>query len=135
MQEARLWQHQASMGRRLLVIGSLFRLAVGIGYLFAPDTMARRGFAPDIRAHANGRMITRGFGALHVGVAAGTLQAAARDTGCREVALVNLVCALGDTTATLLERRARGDWDATVAGSVPVDVLDIAWWTNSLRYL
>jgi hypothetical protein len=80
-------------------------------------------------------MSTRGFGALHLGIAMGTLLAAARNKGCREVAVVNLMCALGDTAATLLERRARGSWEAVVLGSVPVDIADVAWWTNALRYV
>jgi hypothetical protein len=48
--------------------------------------------------------------------------------------VLNLACALGDTAATLLERRDRGAWEPIVLGSVPVDVIDAAWWTNALRY-
>jgi hypothetical protein len=119
----------------LLGIGSLFRLAVGAGYLVAPEHMSRKGIAPDVRGHPNGRMSARGFGALHVGIAAATLRAAVRGEGCREFALLNLGCGLGDTVATVLERRDRGSWDPVVAGSVPIDVLDVAWWTNVLRRL
>lgn len=107
-------------GRLLLALGSTFRLAVGVGYLVAPDGMARRRLAPDVRGHADGRMSTRGFGALHLGIAIGTLRAAVRNEGCREVAALNLVSALGDTAATLLERRDRGTWERVVLGSVPV---------------
>jgi hypothetical protein len=119
----------------LLALGSLFRLAAGAGYLAQPEAMARLGLAPDIRRHPNGRMSTRGFGALHCGVALGTMGAAARRKGCREVATLNLVCALGDTAATLLERRDRGEWDRVVLGSLPVDVVDVAWWANALRHV
>lgn len=122
-------------GRLFLGLGSLFRLAVGAGYLASPEEMARRRLAPDIRGHPDGRMATRGFGALHLGVAVGTLRAAARNKSCRELAVLNLVCALGDTAATLLERRDRGKWEPVVLGSVPVDLLDVAWWMNALRYL
>jgi hypothetical protein len=122
-------------GRLLLGVGSLFRLAVGVGYLGKPDAMARRGLAPDVRGHPDGRMSTRGFGALHIGIAVATLRGAVRDEGCRELAVLNLICALGDAAATLLERRARGRWEAVVLGSVPVDVLDAAWWTNALRHV
>jgi hypothetical protein len=122
-------------GRLLLTLGSLFRLAVGVGYLAGPDEMARRQLAPDIRGHPNGRMSTRGFGALHLGIALGTLRAAARDEGCRDAAVLNLICSLGDSAATLLERGDRGRWDRVVLGSVPVDVLDVMWWANALRYL
>ena len=122
-------------GRVLLALGSLFRLAVGAGYLAAPEGMAHRQLAPDIRGHPEGRMSTRGFGALHVGIAAGTLGAAARNQGCRDVAVLNLVCAIGDTVATLLERRDRGSWERVVLGSVPVDLIDVAWWTNALRHV
>ena len=122
-------------GRLLLAVGSLFRLGVGAGYLAAPEGMATRQLAPDIRGHSDGRMSARGFGALHLGVAIGTLSAAARNKGCREVAVLNLACALGDTTATLLERRDRGRWERVVLGSLPVDLLDVAWWTNALRFV
>ena len=122
-------------GRRLLALGSLFRLAVGTGYLVAPEAMASRRLAPDIRGHANGRMSTRGFGALHLGVAIGTIRAAARDEGCRAVASLNLICALGDTATTLLERRDRGKWERVVLGSLPIDLVDVAWWANVLRYV
>jgi uncharacterized protein YjeT (DUF2065 family) len=122
------------MGRLLLAVGSLLRLAVGVGYLIAPDGMARRRLAPDIVGHPDGRMSTRGFGALHAGIAVGTLRAAVRNEGCREVAVLNLVCALGDTAATVLERQARGGWERVVLGSVPVDLLDVAWWMNAQRW-
>jgi hypothetical protein len=123
------------MGRVLLAVGSLFRVAVGAGYLAVPETMADRQLAPNVRGHPDGRMSTRGFGALHLGVAIGTLLAAARNRGCREIAVLNLACALGDTAATLLERRDRGKWERVVLGSVPVDLVDVAWWTNALRHV
>lgn len=122
-------------GRLLLGLGSLFRLAVGAGYLASPEAMAGRRLAPDIRGHPDGRMGTRGFGGLHLGIAIGTLRAAVRNKGCRELAVLNVVCALGDTAATLLEWRDRGRWEPVVLGSVPVDLLDVAWWTNALRYV
>lgn len=122
-------------GRVLLALGSLFRLVVGAGYLVAPERMAAGQLAPDIRDHPDGRMSTRGFGALHLGVAMGTLRAAVRGEGCREVVALNLACALGDTAATLLERRDRGRWERVVLGSVPVDLLDVAWWMNARRYV
>ncbi len=108
---------------------------MGAGYLLAPEEMSRRGFAPDIRGHADGRMSTRGFGALHLGIAAATLRSAIRGEGARELAILNLLCGLGDTAATLLERRERGAWDPVVLGSVPVDALDVGWWVNVLRRL
>jgi hypothetical protein len=55
--------------------------------------------------------------------------------GGRGATLLNLLCALGDTVATLLERRDRGSWERAVLGSVPVDAVDVAWWTNALRYV
>jgi hypothetical protein len=58
--------------------GSLFRLAVGSGYLLAPEAMTRRGLAPDVRDQPEGRMSTRGFGALHLGVGLATPRDAAR---------------------------------------------------------
>ena len=82
-------------GRLLLGLGSLVRLAVGVGYLTNPEAMARRGLAPDIRGDPDGRMSTRGFGALHTGIAMATLRAAARNKSCRELAVLNLGCALG----------------------------------------
>jgi hypothetical protein len=122
-------------GRLLLGLGSLLRLTVGAGYLAKPEAMGRHGLAPDIRGHLDGRMSARGFGALHLGIAVATLRAAIRNEGCRELAALNLACALGDTAATLLERRDRGGWDRVVLGSVPVDVVDAAWWANALRHL
>jgi hypothetical protein len=121
-------------GRLFLGLGSLFRLAVGIGYLTKPEMMARHRLAPDIRGHPDGRMSTRGFGALHTGIAVATLRAAARDESCRELAILNLGCALGDTVATLLERSDRGAWEPVVLGSLPVDLVDLAWWANVLRH-
>jgi hypothetical protein len=97
--------------------------------------MARRRLAPDIRGDPEGRMSTRGFGALHIGVAPATLGAAVRGRSCRELAQVNLGCAVGDMLATVLERRSRGRWDRVVLGSVPVDLVDVAWWAGALRAL
>ena len=82
-------------GRALLAMGSLFRLAVGAGYLTIPEAMAAHRLAPDIRGHPDGRMSTRGFGALHLGIAITTLRAATRNIACREVVVLNLLCALG----------------------------------------
>jgi hypothetical protein len=61
------------------------------------------------------------------------VHAAALGRGYRELAVLNLMCALGDTAATVLERRERGAWEPAVAGSVPIDVIDVAWWVNALR--
>ncbi len=107
---------------------------VGVAQLVWCEAPAHAG-PRCIRGHSDGRMSTRGFGALHIGIALGTLRAAARNESCRELALLNLACALGDTAATLLERRERGAWDPVVRGSVSVDVVDVAWWTNALRYV
>jgi hypothetical protein len=45
------------------------------------------------------------------------------------------MCALGDTAATLLERRDRGRWERVVVGSIPVDIADVIWWANALRHV
>jgi hypothetical protein len=82
--------------RAYLGIGGTFRLCVGAGYLLAPEVVAGR-IAPDVRGNPDGRMSLRGFGALHVGVAIASLRAAAREETCRDAALLNLACAIGDT--------------------------------------
>ena len=53
--------------------------------------------------------------------------------GCQDLALLNRACAIGDTTATFLERRDRGQWEGAVLGSVPIDILDVTWWLNASR--
>jgi hypothetical protein len=58
-----------------------------------------------------------------------------RGRSCRELAEVNLDCAVGDALATVLERRSRGRCDRVVLGSVPVDLIDVAWWAGALRSL
>lgn len=127
-----LVMESSSRSRFLLALGSLVRLAVGMGYLFAPERVAGR-LAPDISGSPDGRMSLRGFGALHCGVAAGSLYGAVRGEATRALAVLNLACAIGDTTATLLERRDRGAWEPSVLGSVPIDVGDVMWWLNVLR--
>ena len=120
--------------RSLMIVGSLFRAAVGAGYLFAPASMGRLGLAPDTRDSDDGRMSLRGFGALHSAVAFQTLRGALRGDaeGSDELAL-NLACAVGDTVATVLEWRTRAKPDRVVVGSLPLDIVDIVWWTVALR--
>jgi hypothetical protein len=122
-------------GRSLMGAGALTRLAYGAGALFAPEAMCARRLAPDIRGHADGRMDFRGFGGLHVSIAALTLRAALQNRNTRLLLGLSLGCELSDLTATLLELRARGRADPTVRASLLLATVGLATWTTALRAL
>jgi hypothetical protein len=123
------------IGRLLLGAGALVRLSYGTGALLAPDAMAARRLAPDVRGHPDGRMDFRGFGALHVNVALLTLYAAFRGWEPRTVAKLNLGCELVDTGTGLLEWRDRGQADRMVVGSLVLSLVGVANWATALRAL
>ncbi len=122
-------------GRSLTGAGALTRLAYGAGALFAPEAMCAHRLAPDIRGHADGRMDFRGFGGLHISIAALTLRAALQNRNTRLLLGLSVGCELSDMAATLLELRARGRADPTVRGSLILATVGLATWTTALRAL
>ncbi len=124
-----------SVGRLLMGVGGLVRLSYGLGALFAPDWMSSRRLAPDIRGHADGRMDFRGFGGLHVSIAALTLRGAAQNRHARVLLALSVACELSDLSATLLEWRERGEADRTLIGSLALATVGLSTWTTALRLL
>lgn len=120
--------------RAIMGAGGLLRLAYGLGALIAPDRLSNR-VAPDVRGHAPGRMDFRGFGGLHVNVAAATLLSAFQRRHMREVLTLNLGCEIADTAVGLLEWRDRGGLDRIVTGSLVLSLGGAAAWAGALRTL
>jgi hypothetical protein len=119
--------------RYLVAIASLGRLAYATGLLLAPELMASRRLAPEARGNSYARMTTRAFGAVHVNVAALTLEELLLNGDLRPALGLNIGCDVGDLIATLLEWRA-GELSTGIAvGSAVVQSIGIATWSAGLR--
>src|SRR3954452_9982759 len=92
------------------VIGSVARLAYGLGAVLAPEWMGGR-LAPTLRGHPDPRMNLRGFGGAQSAVALYTLVTATSPTAARSPLLLNCLVDTFDTVVSLLERRDRGRFD------------------------
>src|SRR5437879_4281265 len=99
-------------------IGSVGRLAYGMGAMLAPEWMASRRLAPSLREHPDARMNLRGFGGAQSAIALYTLATATNPRRARSLLGLNAAVDALDAGVTLLERRARGEVDRVVAGGV-----------------
>jgi hypothetical protein len=106
-----------------MVIGSLARLAYGLGSMLAPEWMARNRLAPSLRDHPDPRMNLRGFGGAQSGIALYTLAAATTPERARAALSLNLVVDAFDAGVSALEIRDRGRVDRIAAGGVLVNVV------------
>lgn len=117
-----------SVWRTPFVIGSLGRLAYGLGAMFAPEWMAEH-LAPTIQGHPDPRMNLRGFGSAHTGIALYTLATATSPQRAGAALRLNALVDTLDATVSLLEWRARGKLDPVVGGGVAINVMGLACWT------
>jgi hypothetical protein len=113
--------------RAPFVIGSVARLAYGLGAVFAPEWMGGR-LAPSLRRHADPRMNLRGFGGAQSAVAIYTLTTATTEERARNVLRLNVLVDACDTAVSLLERRDRGRFDRMATGGVVLNVTALICW-------
>jgi hypothetical protein len=104
-------------------IGSVFRLAYGLGAMLAPEWMATNRLAPTLRDHPDPRMNLRGFGGAQSGIALYTLATARNRAGARRVLGLNALVDAFDAGVSMLEIRDRGGVDYIAAGGVAINVL------------
>jgi hypothetical protein len=125
----------ANKWRIPFVIGSLARLAWGVGVMLAPEWMGGR-LAPRIDGHGGARMNSRGMGGLQTGVALYTLARAKSAQSARTVLSLNmLVDGLDLVGVSLLEWRDRGEINALVAGDIAVNGAFFLCWTAAAASL
>jgi hypothetical protein len=113
--------------RAPFVVGSVARLAYGLGAVLAPEWMGGR-LAPSLRGHPDPRMNLRGFGGAQSAVAIYTLTAATTPAGARSALRLNALVDACDTAVSLLERRDRGRFDLMATGGVALNVAGLACW-------
>lgn len=114
--------------RMPFLIGSVARLAYGLGAMFAPEWMAEH-LAPTVQGHPDPRMNLRGFGGAHTGIALYSLAVATSPEQARSVLGLNALVDALDAATSVLEWRARGKLDRVVGGGVAINVLGLACWT------
>lgn len=123
-----------SSWRTPLVIGSIGRLAYGLGSMLAPEWMAER-FAPTLQDHPDPRMNLRGFGGAQSGIALYTLATATTPERARAVLGLNVLVDTLDAGVSMLEWRARGKLDRMAGGGIGVNVAALACWTAAAAAL
>jgi hypothetical protein len=118
--------------RALLIGGSAIRIAYGAGSLLDPQRMVSKRLAPDTHDLADPRLLLRAFGGHQIVTGALTLAAT------RSVALARLAAALSilidtlDVLSALLELRARGGGDETIAGGIAISGSGIIAFASAL---
>ena len=110
------------------VVGSIGRLAYGVGAMAAPERMAGR-LAPTLRNHPDPRMNLRGFGGAQSGIALYTLIEAASPAGAQRVLRLNAVVDAFDALVSAAEWRDRGELQRVVAGGIAVNVASLLIWS------
>lgn len=120
--------------RMPFLLGSIGRLAYGLGAMFAPEWMGGH-LAPTLRRHADPRMNLRGFGGAQAGIAMYTLAVARSAPRARTVLGLNALVDALDAGVSLLEWRARGKLDRVVAGGIAVNVTALICWSAAAAAL
>jgi hypothetical protein len=118
-----------------LTIGSVGRLAYGLGSIFAPEWMAANQLAPTLRGEPDARMNLRGFGGAQSGIALYTLARARNRAGGRSVLGLNAVVDGFDFCVSMLEVRDRGGIDKVAAGGLVFNFLMLGIWTTTAAKL
>jgi hypothetical protein len=121
--------------RGLTVLGSVFRLAYGVGAFAAPRAMEQARLAAQTEDRPDPRLLQRAFGAHQVLVAAFTLAALRSDGLLRPAIALSALLDGADTAAALAEVRARGGVDRTLAGGLAVSGAGVVTFVAALRAL
>src|SRR3954453_13522735 len=116
------------------VVGSISRLAYGVGAMAAPERMAGR-LAPTLRDHPDPRMNLRGFGGAQSGVALYTLVEATTPERARPILTLNALVDPFDALVSLAEWRARGRLERVVVGGIAVNVASLLCWSAAAAAL
>ena len=113
--------------RVAVVVGSVGRLAYGLGAVLAPEWMGGR-FAPSLRGHPDPRMNLRGFGGAQSAIALYTLTSATSEARARDLLRLNALVDGLDTVVSLLEWRDRGKLDEMAAGGIGINIAGLSCW-------
>jgi hypothetical protein len=116
------------------VIGSVARLAYGLGAVLAPEWMGGR-LAPTLRNHPDPRMNLRGFGGAQSAIAIYTLTTATTPARARSMLRLNMLVEALDAGVSVLEWRDRGELDRVAAGGVAFNLTGLACWTIAFAAL
>jgi hypothetical protein len=116
-----------------MLVNSLFRVAYGVGALFAPSKMTKLQLAPDTRGRPEARLFVRGFGAHQVAVA--TLGLASRRWREleRPAALAAVAIDVVDMISAVAEAGDRAQMDPDLTGGLVFSAAGVATAAAALR--
>jgi len=121
--------------RGITVLGSVFRLAYGVGAFAAPRAMERARLAAQTDDRPDPRLLQRAFGA-HQALAAGfTLAALRSEDLLRPAILMSALLDGVDIASAVAEVRARGGVDRTLAGGLALSGTGVVTFLAALRAL
>ena len=106
----------STSARVLLLGGSAVRVAYGAGALLAPARMVSAEYAPDTYGLADPRLLLRAFGGHQLVTGCLTLASIRSRPLARAAATLSLLIDTFDVASAILEQRARGQRDQTIAG-------------------
>jgi hypothetical protein len=104
--------------RGLMLANSMFRMAYGLGALFAPGAMARFRLAADTGEDPQARLFVRGFGAHQIAVAALGLVSRRWRTIERPAALAAMTIDVADMISAVVEGDERERMDPDLTGGL-----------------
>jgi hypothetical protein len=117
------------MRERILIQGSLIRVAYGVGSLLFPKVLFASIGMKEIDPEA--RYLNRLFGGRDLVIAGLTVDAARRGNGV-SAAVTNLLCEATDTVGLVEEVRARGKLERALIVGLVFNVLGYATWIRAL---
>lgn len=120
-------------GRQLMSVNVGFRLAYGVGGLFAPAAMTRLGMVADTDDAPEARLFVRGFSAHQIGVALLGIAGLRRRRLGRAAALAAIAIDVADMSAAAVEASRRGALGPDLAGGVVFSAAGVATAVAALR--
>jgi hypothetical protein len=118
--------------RALLLGGSAVRIAYGAGALLAPARMVSAKYAPDTHNLADPRLLLRAFGGHQLVTGCLTIAAIRSRMLARQAATLSLLIDTLDVLSAVLEQRARGECDQTIAGGYVISATGMAVFAAAL---
>jgi hypothetical protein len=112
--------------RSLIFANSVFRIAYGVGALFAPAQMTKLRLTPDTDEHPEARLFVRGFGAHQVATAVLGLASRRWRRVERAAALAALAIDASDMISAVIEAHDRGQMDPDLSGGLVFSAAGVA---------
>jgi uncharacterized protein YjeT (DUF2065 family) len=116
-----------------MLIGSIVRIAYGVGSILAPAKMVSRKLAPDTHELPEPRLLLRAFGGHQIIAGCLTLAALPSRRLARPAALLSLLIDALDVSSAVIEIGARGRSDRSLLGGIILSGAGVITFTAALR--